>query len=384
MKKILIFQRLMVHYRTGVFKALYKALGTILCYGRKGPSKTYLSKAIPDFPYITLKDIYLWPRHETFAFLDVFTPVRKHKPTVVITEFATLLMSNYLLLVLRPFFKYKLIIWSHIYNRKSGFSPKSSLSDWIRLRWMNKSDAVIVYGQRGKELLSPHLRQPGKLFVAPNTLDTPYLLGLRDRLREMGTTAVKTEIGFEKRYNLIFVGRLIQEKEPLRLLSIFSHISMHVEDVHLHIVGEGPLEKLLRERIAGSGLDHRVSLHGAVTDDPHLSRLLFASDLMVIPGYVGLSIVHAFCFDCPAVARRVGPEGPYHSPEIEYLKDGENGFLTDPDDDKAMADAVVRYLMNADAHLSFKKAAAHQVEHVCSLENMVRGFEDAVAYVLGK
>ena len=384
MHKILVFQRLLVHYRVGVFRALNKALGTMLCYGRKGPRKTYLTRALPDFPHLTVRDFYFWPRHETFAFLDVLTPVRKLKPAVVITEFATLLMSNYLLLLFRPFFRYKLIILSHIYNRKSGFSPRSSISDWLRLWWMKRSDAVIVYSQAGKELLGAHLKYPDKLYVAPNTLDTPHLLGIRDRLRDKGVPTVKNELGLQNMHNLIFVGRLIPEKEPFRLMSVLSRLTARIEDVHLHIVGDGPLEKPLRERIKRCELESHVSMHGAVTDDSSLSRLLFASDLMIIPGYVGLSIVHAFCFDCPAIARWTGPDGPFHSPEIEYLINGKNGFLTDPDDDAAMAEAVIGYLLDNAAQLRLKKAAAHQVEHVCSLENMVRGIEDAVAYVQDK
>ena len=71
---------------------------------------------------------------------------------------------------------------------------------------------------------------------------------------------------------------------------------------------------------------NNVVFHGAIHDDVKTGEILFACDMMVMPGYLGLSVNHAFCFDCPVMSFEQQKNGPFHSPEVEYVINNKTGF----------------------------------------------------------
>jgi len=371
----------------GIFREINKVTGAILCFGKKGPKRTYLSWVKPDFSYLRISDFYPFSKIDTLAFLDIFTPLFKFKPPVVVTEFALGIISNYLLLFLRPFLKYKLILWSHGYNRKTGFHPEKSFADKLRIWWMNKADAVILYGQKGKKMLARYIKDNKKIFVAQNTLDTTILLGIRDKLDKIGKEEIKKQLEFTKRYNLIYMGRLLKEKEPNRLIDVYKVISKKIDSIELHIVGNGPMMgelKMKTKNLKDEDKNLKIRFWRGITEDEATGKMLYASDLMVMPGDLGLSIVHSFCFDCPVVSQKQGVNGPFHAPEIEYVIDGKTGFLTPYDNNKLMAAVIIKYLLDETKQNQMKQGIRKMVEEVCNLDNMIRGFSKAISYVKGR
>jgi len=375
--KILIFQRTLPHYRLNVFRELYKTTGAILCFGKNGPSGTFLTKITPDFEHLKVQDIYPLKEKDAFVIQDIFSPLLRYRPDVIISEFALPIVSNWILLILRPFLKFKLILWTHGYNRRVGFNPEKSFIDKLRAWFMNKADAIIIYSNQRKIVISKYIKRPEKIFVAANTLDTRELTGLRKHMEAVGKRNIKRELGFNERYNLIYTGRILKEKEPARLVEVFRIITSELDSIELHFVGEGPLMEQIKNITHGL----KVRFWGNIIDDYEIAKLLFASDLMVMPGYLGLSVVHAFCFDKPVVSQRGGSSGPFHSPEAEYVIDGKTGFLVEYGQDKLMAGTIIQYLKDEKKQLRMKSEVRAMVENTCSFNNMLDGFREALAYV---
>ncbi|HYD32648.1 MAG TPA: hypothetical protein VEB64_17535, partial [Azospirillaceae bacterium] len=72
----------------------------------------------------------------------------------------------------------------------------------------------------------------------------------------------------------------------------------------------------------------------------------------------------------------VSTRNALHSPEIAYVRDGENGFLTD-DTPEAYAEAVLRILSDP----AFGRAVAENAlaaSRIYTLENMVDRFMDGL------
>src|SRR5690606_40251021 len=57
--------------------------------------------------------------------------------------------------------------------------------------------------------------------------------------------------------------------------------------------------------------------------DIRIARAMKLCRAVVIPGYLGLAINHAFAHGRPIVTRK----HEFHSPEIEYLTEGEDSLL---------------------------------------------------------
>jgi len=379
---IVLFQRTVPHYRKEVFQVLYEKLGVILCVGKKGPKNTYLSQELPSSLVERVRDFYPIPSVKNLVYMNIFSPLMKYRPGVIITEFSILILSNYLLLFLKPFFRYKLIIWSPVLNPRIGFSPETSFRDRLRVWWMNRSDAVLTYSKNGRKQLIPYVDDPKKIFVAQNTLYTPALLLFRDNLRKKGMNQVKRELGLSAQYNLMFIGRLIQEKKVLLLIEVFQKVIPRIPDIHLHIVGDGPEKRRLDKKIRELGLEDKVTLYGSLTEFRASGKMLFASDLTVIPGTVGLAVVHSFCFDTPVVTLKPGEKDPGHSPEIEYLVHGSTGF--EADSVESMVDMIMDFITNHKMQKHMGKEIEQTVTRVCPFDRMIKGFEDSIAYLKGK
>lgn len=77
---------------------------------------------------------------------------------------------------------------------------------------------------------------------------------------------------------LLHVGSLVPVKGHRTLLRAFAEVHRAVPDAVLHLVGAGPLERELRRRTRGLGLERQVVFHGAV---PHheLPRYYRSADL---------------------------------------------------------------------------------------------------------
>lgn len=355
---IILFQRLIANYRLAVFKKLSEEANIMICVSEKSPKKFFFINSKPDFTTIKLKTFYLFFGKKSLIFQNVMAIIFKYKPKIVIIEFALSIISNWIFFFLRPFFKYKIILWSHGYDRKVGFNPQKHIADRLRIYLMNKSDAVILYDFKSKEKVKPYIGNSRKIFIAPNTLDTEYLLKMKNDFKKTGKNNIKKELALKEKYNLIFLGRLLEEKEPFRLINVFKIVTNQIESIQLHIVGDGPLYS----NLSSATKSLNVRYWGEVSDLLLIGKLLY------------------FCFECPVVTQEVtGNE--IHGPEIEYLINNENGFLTRYGYDEEMADKIIEYLLSDDLiKVTIRNNILAIIEEKCSIEKMIEGFKSAIEY----
>ena len=112
---------------------------------------------------------------------------------------------------------------------------------------------------------------------------------------------------------LLSVGRLETEKNPLLLADILAALVAGGGEWRLRIVGEGPLERALRERLAMLGVADQAELLGYVALDGGLMDLYRGSDLFLHVSWTeGLPqvLLEAFAARLPVVATEVGGVGP--------------------------------------------------------------------------
>lgn len=145
------------------------------------------------------------------------------------------------------------------------------------------------------------------------------------------------------------MGRFIEWKGFRYLIEAIGLIKEELPDARLKIVGDGPLKADLEKQIEQTGLNSTVFLLGKTPHDktPCLFR---EAAVFVLPSIIdsrgnteGLGLVLAEAMACgiPCVASNVGG-----IPDI--VKHGENGFLVEPADPKALASAISTLLKNDD------------------------------------
>ena len=370
-----MIHRIFASYRKPIYDRLAEKYNYVLLHGMNDTSihqsETKYSKPIKGFQYT---------KNPTNLFFQSFTPLFKFKPKVVIHEFAIGMASLVPMYLCSKIIGAKFILYSHGYNRMSGFNPTKSLSDKYRILLMKLADAVVIYSNTDKRMLSQYA-DGRKIFVAQNTLDMTKLLDIKSDLDTLGKEALKQRLGFIYRYNLIFIGRLLEEKMPEKVLEVFDILNAALPNqIGVHFVGGGDKAKL-ESIVVKHGWQGSVKFYGSVYEDQKAGEFLFASDLMIMPGYLGLAVNHAFAFDCPVVSFKQTKTGPFHSPEIEYVVQNETGFLIPNLSVTLMAEKILEYLQDG-AMQTFVKNNIKRLTEELTPEKMVLGFTDAVSYAL--
>ena len=372
--KVFIIQKSFSFYRKAIFDRLSSEYNLTVLHSRVAQGirqiQTSYSKEIRHLKY--------WKKNTTI-YLFCMSVIRKERPQIVIHEFTPSILSIFVVLFFRRFYHYKLILWGHGLNRSK--SNDRSLSIYLRKYLIKKADAVLLYGDESKQRINSFIPSK-KYFVAFNSLDTEGLLKIFNQLQLSGFKKIKEELCIKYKYNIVFIGRLLEAKLLINyFLKIIKGLNDSLNDLGIIIIGDGPEKNTLIEGFKSYKIDN-YTMTGAIHDELMLGKYLFISDLMLMPGYVGLAVNHAFSFNIPVVSFKEGVNGPYHSPEIEYLISGETGYLAKAYNIKEITSFIVNYLENKELQAKMKKNIRKCIDEKCNISNMKKGFVEAINYSL--
>ncbi len=377
MTDTIIIQRIFAKYRKEILSELYKQRKFVLLHSK---SKSGIKQVEANYSreVASLK----YSKEDTKYFLNVFPFIIRNTPKVIIHEFSIGIASLIPTYIISRLLGSKFIIWGHGYNRDQGFFPESSIADKLRLYLIKRANAVILYGKEGKQKISKYVK-PEKLFIAYNCLNTRKLNLIRAGLDKEGRNNVKNRIGFKHDKNLIFIGRMLKSKSPELLLNIYENLQTQSDySLGIHFVGDGPRLEKIKESVYNKGYGKDIFFHGAIHDSQKTGELLYCSDLMVMPSAVGLALNHAYNFDCPVATYDQKANQTAHGPEIEYLIHGKTGFLIKENNIESMIEAIHTYFYDVELQNEMKQNLRDQIQNICSVDNFIKGFDEAINYVL--
>ena len=176
--------------------------------------------------------------------------------------------------------------------------------------------------------------------------------------------------GFVPRQALVIgaVGRLQTVKDQLNLVRAFVLLLQArpemTASLRLLIIGDGPLRREAQSLLEKAGAASLAWLPGARDDIPELMR---AMDVFVLPSLAeGISntILEAMATGLPVIATDVGGNG-------ELVVDGETGFLVPAARPQDLADAIARYVNDAELRRRHGHGGRERVEREFSMEAMV-------------
>lgn len=151
---------------------------------------------------------------------------------------------------------------------------------------------------------------------------------------------------------LLHVGRLGYEKRVDVVLRAFGRLSHTFPQARLVIAGDGPQASILQSLVKNLEVARRVDFTGQV---PHnqLPNLYRQADLFVTASIIetqGLVVLEAMASGLPIV-------GVDALALPELIQSDVNGFLTPPEDEQALADAMARLLRSEDLRLEMGNAS---------------------------
>lgn len=370
---ILLLQRVLPSYRHYFFESLIKSKKNLfLVYGNQRRMEFLNETTLSQGRAFKVRNYYLF--NKRIYLTNYIKFLFKIKPKIIIIEDDLQNLNLYYLLILRVIFKFEIIIWSLGYSLMRGFDPKIRYNDRLRLYIYNKSVRMILYTKTGYDLLSKYIN-PKKLTVAPNTLDTQSLGRILEKLERKGKSLIKNELGIKSKYHLMYVGRFLKDKDIHLLVKAFNILQKKEIDVSLTLIGDGPYKSLIEKEIDLNSIQE-VCIRGELYNDYELGKFFYVSDLCVIPGRLGNTVVHAFAFKVPVISQK---KLIFHDGEgIEYLIDGYNGLLFEKGNYSELADKIEYLLNNLNELEALKENALKTVREKCSIEIMLVAFKAAL------
>lgn len=224
----------------------------------------------------------------------------------------------------------KLVRWRH-----NSFPVKPHYFN----RWLyNKLiDHVVVSSSEITPLLTDTgLLPPERVTVFPPSTPLEACLNATPKSR------LRDELGVGNGTLTMCVGRLAPEKGHAVLFRAWRQVVASLPDAKLAIVGHGSQEPALKALRSELGLDRHVHFLGFRDDVP---RLYASSDLAVLSPIAGesfgIALLEAYATSRCCVATDVGGVK-------DLVIGGQTGMLVPPNDEDALAKALVKVLWDAD------------------------------------
>lgn len=299
----------------------------------------------------------------------IWQPLPKHLHNVdlLVIMQENRILSNYPILLRRRLGGPKVGYWGHGVNFQSE-TPTGLRECWKNML-LNQVDWWFAYTQRTVRVVKASGYPKQRITCLNNTIDTHEF---KQDLFSITDESLAKE---RKRLNIaphakvaIFCGSLYPDKRLDFLMASADRIREQISHFHLLVVGDGPSMPFLREQATSRPWLHLLGVQTGIEKATYFRM----ADIMLNPGLVGLHIVDAFC----AGLAMLTISNSKHSPEVAYLRDGINGFMTSDDIDEYTSIALD--LFQYPEKLQHTRAEALTDSEFYTLDRMVANFVDGI------
>lgn len=281
------------------------------------------------------------------------------------------ILSNYWLLLSRLWTRRKVAYWGH------GRNFQSDAPSGLRERWksflLTRVDWWFAYTQMTVDILREAGYPATRITSLENAIDTD---GFKADLASCSAEQIAEarsalDIPIDASIG-VFCGSLYRDKRLELLIESADWIKQRQPNLHMVVIGDGPSMPFMREAASTRPWIHLLG----VRTGREKALYFRMGDVMLNPGLVGLHIVDAFCSGLVMVTTRTAR----HSPEVAYLRNGENGVMAD-DTAEGYGRAVLDVIGSPEVLARMKAAALADSERY-TLDNMVRRFADGIESAL--
>lgn len=254
--------------------------------------------------------------------------------------------------------------------------------------WVVKARIIIKYyylwyNTAGNKLKRWLIKRAERFLIRPlddviaANSDVQHFIGDSEKIMDVNEGIITEEFDPEKiigdelmarigGVKLIFVGRLVDIKDPVTLLEAYALAKEEIKDLRLVICGDGPMRPEL-EKLA----DKDVHFLGFVGNIPSLLR---GADIFVITSIYDASprsLMEAMCMGLPTIATKVGGVPEYLTPD--------SGYLVPSGDGEVLAEKMVKLSKDKEMRERLGKKAR---ERILGRYDLAENLEKELAIIL--
>lgn len=243
----------------------------------------------------------------------------------------------------------RVLMWTHGWRREEHGLKRLFRDTFYRL-----SHGLLLYNRRARALGVGHGFDPGFLHVVYNSLDAQAQIDVRESITDEQLARTRSEYfpGREQHPVLTTVTRLTAAKETDLLIKAAAILEERGTPVNVLIVGAGPERDNLAELAASKGVT--VCFTGEMYDEEMLGKMFMSSDLTVMPGPIGLLVMHSLVYGVPVISHR---DFDHQGPECEAIVEEVTGGFFEKGNVESLVEAIERWVVDPERRGSVKEEA---------------------------
>jgi glycosyltransferase involved in cell wall biosynthesis len=259
-------------------------------------------------------------------------------------------------------------------------SSRRQLADWKKTRHVKLQrkanllvDGIVANSRAVAEYAAAQENEtPDRYTVIYNGIDAEKFVSNTDRTivrKRLGVPDGKVVVGMVANYTPV--------KDHVLFVKMAGELCRRRDDVHFVLVGSGPLRGEIDRQIRAKGLAGHVTQLTTIAELPDVYRIMSVKVLTSQNEGFPNVVMEAMASGTPVVASAAGG-----IPEL--IENGVTGSLMTSRDPSAFADAVEKYLNDADTARTVGGAAARRIRERFSMGKMVDGYRALYADLLAR
>ncbi|MDA8215208.1 MAG: glycosyltransferase family 4 protein [Nitrospiraceae bacterium] len=175
---------------------------------------------------------------------------------------------------------------------------------------------------------------------------------------------LRQELGLKSDVPIVGTIAILRKKKGHHiLLEAIPLILKKIPDAVFVFAGDGPQKENIITKIEQLGLADKVFLLGLRKDIPNILKSINVFVLPTLQEALGTSFIEAMSMEKPVIGTDVGGVG-------EVIRDGINGYLAEPNNPPALADAVIKILEDRERAMAMGIEGRKIVEQNYTVEKM--------------
>jgi len=293
-------------------------------------------------------------------FFSSYKIMKKEKIIMIHAHY--ILPQGFIAVFLKKLFKIPLLVTIH---GSDLFPLKNILFKKLQKFVVINSDYVTVNsGATRYELVNRFPSYSQKIKIIPMGVD----------INIFKKKNLKKPKKYAKNKLLLFVGRLSDQKGLQYLIDAIPDVAKYYPNIKLLIIGSGPYEKILKEKVHDNKVKEHVEFLGSMLP-LDISKYYNFADIFIIPSLstktgteaLGLSLLEAMASGCSVIGTNVGGI-PF------VIKNNFNGILVRQKDSKELSMKIIALLKNKQKSVKLGNNAPVYVRNNYSWEKVSKDF----------
>lgn len=356
--RIACVQRVIFHYRVGIFARMARAWNLMVFHGKSVP-KSKAVNAPPPYPFPTKRMFTICKRAKNSPLrILYFNPgcvfaLMRWKPDLLIIEGSNNMLNNIFIFLYCKLFSIKYVWWGigQVPGRKDSTYRK--ILTPARKFIIRRAAYCLAYCNLSAEYFGT-ITDPAKVKVLPNSIDNEAVEREIEQIAPADKIRLRKNLGISKDSAvLLFVGAL----EPNKRLNIFIEalriLTQKGYKVDGLIIGSGTAESYYRDSADKLGLKNCQFL-GKIVNGVNIYFQI--ADIFVLPGRGGLAINQALINGLPVICNT-----PADGTELDMIENGKTGFLIKSMDTPNLVHALEKMIENR-RHLEMGRNARDVID----------------------